>query len=82
VLDIADADVAMTRFSETGRRMTLTFPLLNRARTILWIATGSEKTQAFEQLRDADLSIPAGRVRRDRAIVLADRAAAGELVPR
>jgi hypothetical protein len=31
------------------------------------------------RLRNGDQSIPAGRIRRDRALVLADRAAASQL---
>lgn len=82
VLDVTDADVAVTGPCEEDRHMTLTFPVLNRARRVLWVVTGAEKAQMFARLRDSDISIPAGRVRRDRAIVLADCAAAGQLVPR
>jgi 6-phosphogluconolactonase/glucosamine-6-phosphate isomerase/deaminase len=50
--------------------------MLNRARRILWLVTGSDKIDALERLRSGDPSIPASRIVRDRAIVLADRAAA------
>jgi 6-phosphogluconolactonase len=76
VLDVMDRDVAITRPYQNRRRMTLTYPILNRARRILWIITGREKSEAFARLRDGDTSIPAGRVRRQHALVLADRAAA------
>jgi len=76
VLDITDADVALTGIYEGRRRMTLTYPTLNRSRRILWLVTGSEKAGMLVRLRDGDLSIPAGRVRRDQALALADRAAA------
>jgi 6-phosphogluconolactonase/glucosamine-6-phosphate isomerase/deaminase len=56
--------------------MTLTYPILNRSRRVLWLVTGSEKAGMLVRLRDGDVSIPAGRVRRDRALVLADQAAA------
>jgi 6-phosphogluconolactonase len=59
--------------------MTLTYPTLNRARRVLWVVTGSEKVEMLGRLRDGDVSIPAGRVRSERALVLADRAAAGRL---
>ena len=55
------------------------FPGSNRSRRILWLVTGSEKAGRLKQLRDADPSIPAGRVNQDRALVLADQAAAAEL---
>ena len=76
VLDVTDADVALTGVYQGRRRMTLTYPILNRSRRILWLVTGSEKAGMLVRLRDGDLSIPAGRVRRDQALVLADRAAA------
>ena len=77
VLDITDADVALTGVYMGRRRMTLTYPLLNRSRRILWVVTGSEKMPMLARLRNADPSIPAGRVRQDEAVVLADHAAAG-----
>ncbi len=77
VLDVTDADVAVTTGAYQGRRrMTLTFPMLNRSRRILWLVTGSEKVDMLARLRAGDRSIPAGRVSQDRALVLADRAAA------
>jgi len=77
VLDATDTDVALTGLYQGRRRMTLTYPILNRARCILWLVTGSEKAGILARLRDGDLSIPAGLVHREQAIVLADRAAAG-----
>jgi 6-phosphogluconolactonase len=78
VLDVADVDVALTGLYQGRRRMTLTYPVLNRARRILWVVTGAEKRVMLGRLVDGDLSIPAGRVRRDQALVVADRAAAGK----
>ena len=79
VLDVAEADVALTQPYQGRRRMTLTFPALNRARRILWVVTGAEKAGMLVRLRDGDVTIPAGLVRRDQALVLADRAAAERL---
>jgi 6-phosphogluconolactonase len=76
VLDVTDADVALTQPYQGRRRMTLTYPMLNRARRILWVVTGGEKAGMLMRLRDGDVTIPAGRVCRDHALVLADRAAA------
>jgi 6-phosphogluconolactonase len=81
VLDVTDRDVALTEVYQKRRRMTLTYPILNRSRHILWVVTGSEKVPMLARLCDGDLSIPAGRVRRDTAMVLADRTAAGKLPP-
>jgi 6-phosphogluconolactonase len=58
--------------------MTLTCPIINRARRILWLVTGAAKIATLPRLRSADASIPAGRVNQERALVLADRAAFGE----
>jgi 6-phosphogluconolactonase len=79
VLDVTDADVALTQPYQERRRMTLTFPVLNRARRILWVVTGGEKVGMLRCLRDGEVTIPAGFVRRDHALVLADRAAAAKL---
>lgn len=77
-LRIVDADVATGGLHKGRRRMTLTFPAIDRARCILWLVTGSGKSEALGRLRAGDRSIPAGRVRGDRAVLLADTAAAGD----
>src|SRR5262249_52927428 len=79
VLDVTDADVALSGPYQGRRRMTLTFPIVNRSRFILWLVTGGEKAQTLVQLRNGDRSIPASRVRREHALVLADHAAAALL---
>jgi len=76
VLNVTDRDVALTGVYQGRRRMTLTYPILNRARRILWLVTGKDKVSALARLRDGDRSIPAGRIRQDQALVLADSAAA------
>jgi 6-phosphogluconolactonase len=78
VLEISDRDVGITAIYQGRRRMTLTYPVLNRARRVLWLVTGKEKVGMLARLLNADPSIPAGRVNQDRALVLADRAAAGQ----
>ena len=79
VLKVADRDVALTGIYQSRRRMTLTYPLLNRSRRILWVVTGQEKAAMLARLLAADVSIPAGRIRQDDALVLADRLAAGNI---
>jgi 6-phosphogluconolactonase len=79
VLDVTDRDVALTGgLYQERRRMTLTYPTLNRARRILWLVTGADKVDALRRLRDGDPTIPAGRVETEHALVLADAVAAGE----
>jgi len=79
VLEVTDADVALTGIYQGRRRMTLTYPMINRARRILWLVTGSEKVEMLGRLRKGDASIPAGRIRQDQAIVFADQAAAQQV---
>jgi 6-phosphogluconolactonase len=81
VLDVTDRDVAMTGIYQQRRRMTLTYPIINRCRRILWLVTGSDKAKMLARLQSGDGSIPAGRVRQDQALVLADLAAAGNAKP-
>ena len=77
VLNSIERDVATTKPYQGRRRMTLTYPILNRSRRILWLVAGADKAAMLARLREGDQSIPAGRVRQDEALVLADRAAAG-----
>ena len=76
VLDVVAADVALAGPYQGHRRMTLTYPVINRARQILWVVTGTEKVTMLRRLRAADPSIPGGRVRQADAVLFADRAAA------
>ena len=77
VLNVSDKDVAVTGPYQGRRRMTLTYPAINRARHVLWVVTGAEKVQMLPRLLHCDADLPAGRVRGERALVLADNAAAG-----
>jgi 6-phosphogluconolactonase len=78
VLYVEDTDVALSGPYQGRRRMTLTRPIINRARKILWVVTGSEKAEMCRKLLAGYRSIPAGRICRDRALVVADCAAAGK----
>ena len=80
VLDVNDADVAMTGNYQGRRRMTLTYSMINRSRQILWVVTGDEKVNMLNRLLNGDEAIPAGRIRREQALVLADQAAAGQMI--
>lgn len=80
VLQVTDRDVALTGPYQNRHRMTLTYPVLNRARHILWLVTGVDKGEMLRRLLDGDSSIPAGRINRENARVLANRAASVSLV--
>jgi 6-phosphogluconolactonase len=78
VLEVTDRNVAVTSGEYQGvRRMTITYPELNRARGLLWVVTGESKQDALSKLLARDTSIPAGRVDPEGdSLILADRAAA------
>ena len=76
-IEVRDADVAVTGPYQGHRRMTLTFPALDRARRILWLVTGAEKRDVLARLLAGDRSLPAARVASDHARLLADSAAMG-----
>lgn len=75
VLDVHDRDVAVTRPYQGRRRMTLTYPCIDRARALVWMIAGAAKHAAFRGLVAGDPTLPAARVRRN-ARVVADHAAA------
>ena len=79
VLDVTDVDVALTGVYQGRRRMTLTYPALNRSRRIVWLITGREKAEMLARLCRGDRSIPAGRIDQRQALVLADHEAAARL---
>jgi 6-phosphogluconolactonase len=79
VLNVTDADVGLTGMYMGRRRMTLTYPVINRSRRILWLIAGAEKVTMLPRLLEGDTSIPSGRISRDQALVLADRAAAAKV---
>ncbi|HTQ50903.1 MAG TPA: 6-phosphogluconolactonase [Candidatus Acidoferrales bacterium] len=76
VLEINDRDVAVTGVYQRRLRMTLTCPILNRARHLMWLVTGPEKAEILGRLRDRDTSIPASRISQKVAVVMTDLAAA------
>lgn len=75
VLQIGDRDVAITREYSGRRRMTLTWPALDRAKEQLWLVVGASKREALDRYLDNDPTIPATLPTQARATVLADRAA-------
>jgi len=78
VLEVRDRRVAMTGGDYQGHpRMTLTYPALDEARQILWLVTGPEKREPLAKLMAGEESIPAGRVKNEAMVVVADEAAAG-----
>jgi 6-phosphogluconolactonase len=77
VLEVTDRLVAVTGVYQGRRRMTLTYPVLERAPNVLWLITGEDKTDALNRLRAGDPTIPASRISTANALVVADEAATG-----
>jgi 6-phosphogluconolactonase len=77
VLDENVKDVALTQPYMGRQRMTLTYPVLNRSRCVLFVVTGAEKARALALLRAGKRTIPAGCVTGEHALVMADAAATG-----
>lgn len=77
VLEVTNRLVALTGVYQGRRRMTLTYPLLERAPNVLWLVTGADKTDALERLRAGDPAIPASRISTANALLVADLAAVG-----
>ena len=75
-LTITDRDAAATGLYSGTRRITLTFPCINRARAHLWLISGAEKARSLRELIKGEGDIPAVRVARDNAVVFADATAA------
>lgn len=71
-LDVVDRPVAFTGEYLGHRRLTLTFPVLNRARQVVWLATGAEKALVVRRLLAADPELVATRVERTRALLVTD----------
>ena len=78
-LEIRDAPVAATGVYQGRRRTTLTFPVLDKARRILWVVTGADKREMLRRLGEGYATIPAGRVASDAAVVMCDRVASGRV---
>ena len=59
-------------------RMTLTFPVLNAGRHVIFVVTGADKADALREIRDGSSGLPAARVTGDNVEWITDAAAAGE----
>lgn len=79
VLSVTDRDVALTGLYQGRNRMTLTYPMINRSRMILWLATGAEKAPMIVRLRNADPTIPGGNIDQAHAILMTDEGAGAAL---
>ena len=72
VLD-AESDLATTGLYNGTRRVTMTAPLLNRARERLFLVTGAGKDEALGQLTERDQSIPGSLISDADTVLVTDR---------
>ena len=75
VLNVVDREVAVTGEYRGHRRMTMTWPVLDRAKELLWVVSGESKQEALDRYLDNDPSIPATLPTQARATVPVDAAA-------
>ena len=61
------------------QRVTLTRPVLDRARMVLWLVRGADKADALARLHRSDPSIPAGLIRPAHSVIIADTEAASAI---
>ncbi len=55
-----------------SRRLSFTRPVLDRARMVVWLVSGSAKAEPLGRLLTGDMTIPAGLIRPAHSVVLAD----------
>ncbi|MEJ7804112.1 MAG: 6-phosphogluconolactonase [Candidatus Limnocylindria bacterium] len=63
--------------SQQAWRMTLTFPVLNAAREVLFVVTGADKADALREIREGGSELPAARVNGEAVEWIVDAGAAG-----
>lgn len=75
ILEVTDRAVAITTTEYQGhRRMTLTYPELDRAAQIMWLVRRESSPEAVAKLLEGDTSIPGGRVANPNMVLFTDRA--------
>lgn len=71
--------VALTGEYQGCHRLTLTRPLFDRARLVIWLVRGADKAEPLGRLLAGDLSIPAGLLRPRNSVIVADVDAARQV---
>ncbi len=76
LVDELRSPVGLTEVQNGVQRISLTRPVLDRARMVVWLVRGASKAGPLGRLLAGDLSIPAGLIRPAHSVVLADAEAA------
>lgn len=72
VLGVTDRLVALSSVYQGRVRMTVTYPVLDAAREVVWLVAGASKRAALAGMLRGDPALPASHVRRDGAVLFAD----------
>lgn len=75
ILEVDEVDVAVSAEYQGRIRMSFTWPVLDRAKELLWVIGGESKQEAVKLFLANDPSIPATLPTQARATVLLDEAA-------
>ena len=78
VLGVKDRPVAFSRPYQGRSRMTLTYPVLDAAREVVWLVGGASKRAAVAGLLSGDPALPASHVRAADAVLFVDPEALAE----
>lgn len=70
ILDVTDRDVWYVENYRGLSRMSMTLPLINRAKRILWLVSGAAKAEMTRRLLDSDHTIPGGRITHENTVLL------------
>lgn len=79
ILDVTDRDVWYVENYRGLSRMSMTLPLINRAKRILWLVSGAAKAEMTRRLLDSDHTIPGGRITHENTVLLVDADAGADL---
>ena len=79
VLDVTDADIATTGEYRGRRRMTFTYPSINRCRALVWLVTGAHKAAVVKTMLEGG-DVPAAAVAKENAVLAVTADAAPEWV--
>lgn len=77
ILDEMSSSVGVSQEYQGTKRMSLTRPILDCARVLLWVVAGESKQEAVRQLLERDQAIPGSLLNQEHAVLVLDQAAAG-----
>lgn len=79
VLDVKDQWVATTKKVAGFRRLTMTYPVIDAARLVIFVVSGREKAEALRRVLSGDEDVPAARINSTNVRFFVDAEAAAQL---